>query len=116
MLGIQRGRSSATSGWWQSEHPNPQPLSRGVSGEFQEPVSPRPCYLLFIHPWAMPSSVLFIEVFVQYGTGERELIASCPPVTLFTLMFTAPQFSIASRAPPFPANGEPTVSTGLGPI
>lgn len=25
---------------------------------------------------------------------ERELTASCPPVTLFTLMFTAPRFSI----------------------
>lgn len=61
-------------------------------------------------------TVLFIEVFVQYGTGERELIASCPPVTLFTLMFTAPQFSIASRAPPLPANGELTVSIGLRPI
>lgn len=47
---------------------------------------------------------------------EREPIASCPPVTLFTLMFTAPQFSIASKAPPLPANGELTVSTGLRPI
>ena len=50
-----------------------------VSGEFQEPVGPRPCHLLSIHPWAVPSSVLFIEVFVQYGAwGEG---AHCLPPT-----------------------------------
>lgn len=43
---------------------------------------------------------------------ERELIASCPPVTLFTLMFTEPQFSIASKALPLPPSGELTVSIG----
>lgn len=50
-----------------------------VSGEFQEPVGPRPCHLLSIHPWAVPSSVLFIEVFVQYRAwGEG---AHCLPPT-----------------------------------
>lgn len=43
---------------------------------------------------------------------ERELIASCPPVTLFTLMFTEPQFSIASKALPLPPSGELTISIG----
>lgn len=55
--------------------------------------------------------MLFICLF-SMGTGERELLASCPPVTLFTLMFTASKLSIASRAPPLPAEGELTVSTG----
>lgn len=45
-------------------------------------------------------TLLFIEVIIQYGAREREPITSCPPVTLFTLMFTAPKLSVASRAPP----------------
>lgn len=58
--------------------PNPHP---GISGEFQEPVGPRP--LLSIHPWAKPSSVLFIEVFVQYrdwSEGAHCLLPASHPV------------------------------------
>lgn len=41
---------------------NAPPLSpfQRVLGEFKEPVGPRPYYLLFIHPWTMPSSNSFI--------------------------------------------------------
>lgn len=74
--------------------------------------------LLAFHP-SLGNAIFkqFYLLMCLFSMGlEREPIASCPPVTLFTLMFTAPQFSIASKALPLPANGELTVSTGLRPI
>lgn len=47
--------------------------------------------------------------------GE-EFIASCPSVTLYTLMFTAPEHSLAPRALPLPDDGELTTVTGPGPL
>lgn len=42
--------------------PIPSPI-QGILGELKEPVGSRP--LLFIHPWAMPSSNNVIYLFVQ---------------------------------------------------
>lgn len=84
----------------------------GLLGDLKEPLDSRPCYLLFLYPWARPSSVLFIEVFVQFGDWEREL-SFLLPSRLLTLMFTAPELSVAPRALPLPADSKLTASIGL---
>lgn len=90
--------------------PIPSPI-QGILGELKEPVGSRP--LLTFHPSLGNAIFKPCYLFVcSVWELERGLIASCPPVTLFTLMFTASKLSMASRAPPLPAKGELTVSIG----
>lgn len=51
--------------------PIPSPI-QGILGELKEPVGSRP--LLFIHPWAMPSSNNVIYLFVHYGNWREGLL------------------------------------------
>lgn len=84
-----------------------------VSGEFQSLLAPGPvtCFPSILGQCHLQFYLL--KCLFSTGPGERGLIASHPPGTLFTLMFTAPKLSTVSRAPPLPAHGELTVSIGL---
>lgn len=55
--------------------PTPSAI-QGSLESFRSLLASGPVNLLSIHPWAVPSSVLFIEVFVQLGDWREG--AHCP--------------------------------------
>jgi hypothetical protein len=55
--------------------PTPNPIW-GSRESFRSLLASGPVNLLSIHPWAVPFSVLFIEVFVQLGDWREG--AHCP--------------------------------------